>query len=89
MATHHIIVTGKVQGVFFRATAKKIAKSLELTGWVKNTADGDVEIVASGSEKKLSDFEEWCKIGPPQAEVENVSIRPGADEGCESFKILK
>lgn len=89
MATQHILVTGKVQGVFFRASAKKIALALGLTGWVKNTNTGDVEIVVSGSEDELSKFEEWCRTGPPQAKVRELIIRHEAEAQFHDFKIIK
>lgn len=89
MATHHIIVTGKVQGVFFRATAKKTAISFGLGGWVKNTAKGDVEMLVSGPDEKLAEFEEWCKIGPSHAQVEEVIVAIEADTQFNDFKILK
>ena len=72
MPTIHLIIQGKVQGVFFRATAKDIAISLGLTGWVKNTREGDVEIMASGEAESLEKFTQWCRQGPSQAKVTNV-----------------
>lgn len=89
MQTHHITVKGKVQGVFFRATAKKKATSLQLVGWVKNTAKGTVEIMASGSGEKLVEFEQWCRSGPPKAEVEDVLVEVAPTEFFDSFSILK
>ena len=71
-STLHIIVKGKVQGVFYRASAKKAALALGLTGWVRNTPEGHVEIMAYGPEKQLNEFMEWCKEGPPAAKVKEV-----------------
>ncbi len=65
----HIIVYGKVQGVFYRGSAVKQAKSLGLNGWVKNLEDGSVELLAEGEDGKLAAFLEWCKEGPEDAEV--------------------
>lgn len=70
----HLIVMGKVQGVFFRAESKKKAIELSVRGWVKNTSDEKIEIVAEGNEKRLEEFLEWCKKGPSGAEVEFVQI---------------
>jgi len=67
----HITVHGKVQGVFFRDYAKKIADSLGVTGWVKNI-DDSVEIVAEGDKMKLRDFIIACEKGSPLAKVEKV-----------------
>lgn len=68
-------VTGKVQGVFYRASALEKAQSLNLSGFVKNLSDGSVEMVAEGPRYALEQFVEWAKQGPPSAEVENVSAR--------------
>jgi acylphosphatase len=70
----HIYVSGYVQGVFYRATAKKIAESLSLTGWVRNLRDGRVEIMVEGEEENLAKFVEWCKRGPVGAVVESVDV---------------
>ena len=67
----HITVHGKVQGVFFRDYAKKIADSLGVTGWVKNI-DDSVEIVAEGDKPKLREFIVACEKGSPLAKVEKV-----------------
>ena len=71
----HIYVSGYVQGVFYRSTAKRIAESLLLTGWVRNLRDGRVEIVAEGEEENLLKFIEWCKRGPVGAKVESLDVR--------------
>lgn len=70
----HIIVTGKVQGVFYRATAEETALGLGLTGWVKNRADGRVELEAEGGRASLEKLIAWCHEGPPLACVTNVSV---------------
>jgi acylphosphatase len=72
-----ILVSGRVQGVFYRASALEQAQSLNLTGWVKNLADGSVEVVAEGPRHALEGLVEWCRRGPPAAEVEDVSLRWG------------
>ncbi len=65
-------IYGKVQGVFFRDTARIEAEKLGLTGFVRNAPDETVEIVAEGADKDLKKFIEWCKYGPDHAEVEKV-----------------
>jgi len=70
----HIYVSGLVQGVFYRANAKRVAESLSLTGWVRNLRDGRVEIVVEGEEENLAKFIEWCKRGPVGAVVESVDV---------------
>lgn len=69
-----LVVTGKVQGVAFRAHTRETARSLGLTGWVKNLDDGSVETVAEGGEKALEDFIAWCRKGPRSARVADVAI---------------
>lgn len=71
----HIIVTGKVQGVFFRYHAEREAKSNGLKGTVKNLPDGSVEIYASGADSQLESFKKWCKIGSPASRVDRVLVK--------------
>ena len=71
----HCLVRGRVQGVFFRSSAQREAKRLGLTGWVKNLADGTVEIVAEGDDDALKEFLGWVQRGPPAARVERVDAR--------------
>lgn len=85
----HIVVLGRVQGVFFRAHTQKKALELHLTGWVKNTDNDGVEIVAQGEEKALSEFLEWCKKGPDSAQVKNVSTNwSETEEKFSGFEIV-
>lgn len=70
-----IIVSGKVQCVWFRQSTVEKAKTLGLKGWAKNLSNGDVEIVAEGSEDDLNRLIEWCKKGPPLAKVERVDVK--------------
>lgn len=72
--TLSITITGKVQGVFYRQNAKERALELGLTGEVKNLRDGNVHIVATGTRDQLEAFTDWCKKGPPRAEVAGVEI---------------
>ena len=71
----NLIITGLVQGVFFRASTLERAQSLNLNGWVKNLSDGSVEVVAEGPRYGLEDFVTWCRQGPPAAEVKDVIVR--------------
>lgn len=70
----HLKISGRVQGVFFRAHTKKKATSLGLTGWVKNTEDG-VEVVAEGENGKLKALIDWCHEGPAIAKVEKIDVQ--------------
>jgi len=85
-----ILVSGSVQGVFFRASVLEQAQALSLTGWVKNLPDGGVEIVAEGSRLALQDLVEWAKHGPPAADVEDVGVRWRPYEGAfRTFMIVR
>ncbi len=70
----HLLIFGKVQGVFYRIETKKRADELGLSGWVRNTSDGGVEIVARGEEKSLRKLIDWCRSGPERAVVERVDV---------------
>lgn len=65
-------ISGRVQGVTFRASTRKKARKLGLKGWVENRPDGTVEIVAEGDEGKLKKLLEWARAGPGPARVKNV-----------------
>jgi len=68
----HLKIHGRVQGVFFRAGTQAQGERLGLSGWVRNTSDGGVEVVAEGPHEILEIFLAWCQHGPPAAQVENV-----------------
>jgi acylphosphatase len=68
----HVIVTGRVQGVFFRARTRTVAESLNLTGWVRNRPDGSVEALFEGRKEDVEAAVDWCKKGPPHAVVEGI-----------------
>ena len=71
----HVIISGRVQGVWFRATTKQKAEQLSLTGWVRNTHDGCVEAVFEGEKSLVKEMIEWCHRGPPLSKVENVEVK--------------
>ncbi len=71
----HITVSGRVQGVFFRANTVDVARRLGLVGFVRNLPDGRVEVVAEGEEEKLRELIAWCHQGPPLARVAEVKVR--------------
>lgn len=84
-----IRVFGKVQGVFFRRSAKVGADKLGLAGWVRNNKDGTVEIQAGGDKESLERFVGWCKKGPPFAKVEKVEVVWSDDNfEAEGFEIV-
>ena len=71
----HLIISGKVQGVFYRDSCQEIAQGLILTGWVKNMPNGQVEVLVQGEKEKIEKLIEWCKKGPPEARIDNVEVR--------------
>ncbi len=70
----HLIIEGRVQGVWFRESTKRKALSLGVYGWVRNLPDGTVEVVAEGDEDKVRELIKWCHKGPPAAKVTNVKV---------------
>ncbi len=73
LVTYSIIVTGKVQGVFYRQSTKEKADALGVKGNVSNLDDGSVQIIATGSATQLQQLIEWCTKGPARAKVEEVT----------------
>lgn len=69
----HCFVSGRVQGVWYRASTQEKAVSLNLTGWARNLPDGRVEVLAFGEKEKLTELYAWLKIGPELAQVSDVS----------------
>ncbi len=89
MKTIRLTIKGKVQGVFYRATAKEIADDLGIRGWVRNLPDDDVEITATAIEEQLQKFIDWCKQGPPKARVDNVIVDELNSEEFSDFRIIR
>ena len=88
MSTRYLLIKGRVQGVYYRASAKDIARKNGLTGWIRNTPDGHVEAIASGNEDQLELFINWCRQGPRGARVTEVDIQLVEDAEFDSFKIV-
>ena len=89
MKTVRLIIKGKVQGVFYRATAKDVADLTGVKGWVKNLPDNNVEITATATEETLRRFINWCKQGPPKARVEDVVIEELELQEFNNFKVIR
>ena len=89
MPTVHLLIKGKVQGVSYRFSARETAERLSLTGWVKNTAEGHVEAIATGNEEALQQFISWCKKGPPGAKVTEVLVNPVGETPFKGFSITR
>jgi acylphosphatase len=76
MKALHVRVEGRVQGVWFRATTQEQAQRLRVSGWVRNTAQGDVEIFMQGQDQEVDQLLEWCHHGPPGARVMDLHAEP-------------
>ena len=70
----HILISGKVQGVFFRQALKVVAKKNNVTGWVRNLTDKRVEAILEGDGKSVNSVIEWAKIGPANSHVDDIEI---------------
>jgi acylphosphatase len=81
-------ITGRVQGVNFRAATKQKADEWNVKGWIANNADGSVTVHAEGPEQLLRDFEDWCRIGPTSASVLSLMVKPAPDERLDSFEVV-
>jgi acylphosphatase len=86
-ARAHVVVSGRVQGVFFRAETRNRASSLRLGGWVRNRRDGTVEAVFEGDRDRVESMVDWCRRGPAYAEVENVDVSWEEPRGEASFSV--
>lgn len=84
-----IEVSGKVQGVWFRASTKTKAEELNLMGVVKNLSNGGVFIEVEGAEENIDRFIKWCKVGPELAVVKEVKIKNTLVKNCFDFKIIR
>lgn len=85
----HAFVSGTVQGVFFRNSAKRQAEALNITGWTRNLTDGRVEVFACGEPAQLERFQVWLAKGPDSAKVEALDIATAPYENHNSFEIIR
>jgi acylphosphatase len=84
----HVVISGKVQGVFFRLETQRAAKSRNLTGWVKNMLEGSVESVFEGDEDKVESMIDWCRKGSSLSRVISVDVKREEYTGeFENFEI--
>lgn len=80
METKHLLIRGRVQGVFFRQTTQDVARKLDLSGWVRNLPSGDVEIKVQGPTDKIERLIVWAHDGPRLAKVTSVEVENIAAE---------
>ena len=88
MSRAHLLISGRVQGVTFRANTKKKARRLNLKGWVRNTDNGKVEVVIEGEKDKIEKLIDWAWEGPSLAKVEDIDVE-WQEEGqqFDDFKV--
>jgi acylphosphatase len=82
-----VVVTGEVQGVFFRDTCRRVANQHSVAGWVRNCADGSVEAVFEGSPADVDRLVSWARQGPPHAYVTGVSVFSEPPAGVSGFTV--
>jgi acylphosphatase len=82
-----VVVSGHVQGVWFRESCRREAVARDVAGWVGNRADGTVEAVFEGDEPAVAEVVAWCRIGPPRAVVTAVEVTPEPPEGLVGFRV--
>lgn len=81
-------ITGKVQGVFYRAAAEVQAEKYGLNGYARNMPDGSVQCLIQGEDISIEEFIKWAKVGPPKAKVDNVKVEyQGIKESYSAFEI--
>jgi acylphosphatase len=81
------VVSGRVQGVWFRESCRREAEARDVAGWVANRADGTVEAVFEGREPDVAEVVAWCRIGPPRADVTAVDVTQEPPEGLVGFRV--
>jgi acylphosphatase len=83
-----VVVRGRVQGVWFRESARRRAEELGVSGWVRNNADGTVEAEVEGAADDVAVLVSWLGLGPPQAHVDSVAVEEQAPCGEPGFRVL-
>ena len=90
MTRAELVIAGLVQGVFFRASARDEAQRLGLVGEVRNLPGGEVQAVVEGPQAEVEEFIAWCRRGPEQARVDEVTVRRSPPLGeFQSFRITR
>ena len=85
----HVFVSGRVQGVYYRANTRESARDRGVDGWVRNLDDGRVEAVFEGSSEPVEGMVEWCHTGSPSAVVDDVDVEYSEPEGERGFTIRR
>ncbi len=85
----HAYVSGKVQGVYFRQATQEQADALDLDGWVRNLADGRVEVLFEGEAEAVERLQQWLQQGPQQAEVSGLEVSEAPLQGIAGFIVRR
>lgn len=86
--SYHVLVTGRVQGVFYRAATRERANELGVSGWVRNLPDGRVEARVEGDPGAVEDLLAWMRQGPPSAVVDELEAEPVEPERRQGFDVI-
>jgi acylphosphatase len=89
LVTYSIIVSGKVQGVFYRQSTREKATTIGITGTVENLSNGEVKIIATGTKEQIETLMQWCRQGPPKAIVTTVEIAELPLQSFGQFSIIR
>jgi acylphosphatase len=84
---YRVLVSGRVQGVFFRDTCRRLAREHGVAGWIRNLPDGRVEAVFEGPPEDVRHLVDWAHTGPRLAAVDDVAVQPEPPEGLAAFRI--
>ncbi|MGW2561747.1 acylphosphatase [Streptomyces sp. NPDC001514] len=87
MVRKRVVVTGRVQGVFYRDTCRRVAQEYGVSGWVRNLEDGSVMAVFEGEPDAVETLVRWARQGPPAAVVDGVEVSEEQPEGLEGFEV--
>ncbi|MEW1747576.1 acylphosphatase [Streptomyces angustmyceticus] len=87
MIRRRVVVSGDVQGVFFRDTCRRMADERKVAGWVRNLPGGEVEAVFEGEPERVKELVDWAHEGPPMATVNTVSVHEEEPQGLTGFEV--
>ena len=87
MVRYRVVISGRVQGVFFRDTCRRMAREHGVAGWVRNLPDGQVEAVFEGRPEDVDRLVSWARRGPSRAEVADVAVQAEPPEGLSTFQV--
>jgi acylphosphatase len=86
---YRVLISGRVQGVFFRDTCRRLADQHGVAGWVRNLSDGRVEAVFEGPPDDVRRLVDWARTGPRLAAVDDVAVQPEPPEGLSAFALCR